>query len=375
MTLLYKYVTNVPVLFFVVLLSQCSPNQEAEVPTLPVSDAFPSQGSNRIINSVTIDELSMANFSALIGGVDGGITLNGSGDVWVSANAGIIHISPTGVPDRLNLRGFQPPLYDLRPILWQGDNTLSFVDLPVLDNVLNKSSTSGSALLSTNVALWGSVGNITNDAHHTVWFPLCDAFCDHNGGILIGNGHRYSLGPWVGNSIATGADGYLYMTERNLTTMASVVARISLSGTTTRTYSLPAGSVAINTACCAPSYVSSGIVGGPDHNLWVVENGTNEIARLSIAGRVTQFHIPTANSDPRNIVVGNDGNLWFTENRGNKIGRISTTGQITEYPVPSANSGPDGIASCENVGCANSSMHGHVWFVEDNVNKVGRLDF
>jgi streptogramin lyase len=43
------------------------------------------------------------------------------------------------------------------------------------------------------------------------------------------------------------------------------------------------------------------------------------------AGTITEFPIPTANSQPRGITAGPDGNLWFTESSGDKIGRISTS--------------------------------------------------
>jgi streptogramin lyase len=44
--------------------------------------------------------------------------------------------------------------------------------------------------------------------------------------------------------------------------------------------------------------------------------------------------VPTAGSSPTSITVGPDGALWFTEQTGNKIGRITTAGVITEYPIP-----------------------------------------
>ncbi len=43
--------------------------------------------------------------------------------------------------------------------------------------------------------------------------------------------------------------------------------------------------------------------------------------------------------------MGQDGALWFTENSGNKIERITTAGVITEFPVPTSSSGPRGIVA------------------------------
>ena len=66
----------------------------------------------------------------------------------------------------------------------------------------------------------------------------------------------------------------------------------------------------------------------------------NQIGRITTAGVVTEFPIPTAGSFPTGIATGPDDNLWFTEELGNKIGRITPAGVVTEFPVPTADSGP-----------------------------------
>jgi streptogramin lyase len=40
-------------------------------------------------------------------------------------------------------------------------------------------------------------------------------------------------------------------------------------------------------------------------------------AQAAPVGKLTQFRVPTDNSQLRHITVGSDGNLWFTE--GNEI--------------------------------------------------------
>ncbi|HEY0739474.1 MAG TPA: hypothetical protein VGD69_31410, partial [Herpetosiphonaceae bacterium] len=40
---------------------------------------------------------------------------------------------------------------------------------------------------------------------------------------------------------------------------------------------------------------------------------TISIAQAAPLGRLRQFRVPTANSDPKFITPGADGNLWFTE--------------------------------------------------------------
>jgi streptogramin lyase len=104
----------------------------------------------------------------------------------------------------------------------------------------------------------------------------------------------------------------------------------------------------------------SGIVEGPDGNMWVAEGfgsgagNANAIAKITPAGQVTEYTIPTADSVPDDITVGSDGALWFTEEAGDKIGRITTSGQITEITLPSGAT-PQSIAS---------GPDGNIWFTE-----------
>ncbi len=101
---------------------------------------------------------------------------------------------------------------------------------------------------------------------------------------------------------------------------------------------------ALLTAQPAPSFteypIPSGnspgaITSGSDGALWFTE-GANKIGRMTTSGAVTEYPIPTANSNPSGIAAGPDGALWFAENNSGKIGRITTTGVISEYPIPCA---------------------------------------
>ena len=65
-------------------------------------------------------------------------------------------------------------------------------------------------------------------------------------------------------------------------------------------------------------------------------------------------------------VIEPDGALWFTEVDGNKIGRITTAGVISEYPVPTAGSRPYWITA---------GPDGAVWFTEQFGNKLGQVVF
>src|SRR5438270_281937 len=78
--------------------------------------------------------------------------------------------------------------------------------------------------------------------------------------------------------------------------------------------------------------------------------------RITPAGTVTAFAaVISADANPYTITAGPDGNLWFTEYIGNRIGRITPTGTVTEFPIPTTNSQPVGITG---------GPDGNVWFTE-----------
>ena len=161
---------------------------------------------------------------------------------------------------------------------------------------------------------------------------------------------RYALKnqarPWA---IVNGPDGALWFTEQT----SNKIGRISLAGTITE-YAIP-----------STSSSPVGIVTGSDRALWFLLNGlTSRVARISTGGNITEYVIPTANSNPFEIVSGSDGALWFGEYGSSKIGRITTTGKITEYPTPTKASGPYSVAR---------GADGAVWFTETFANKVGRI--
>jgi streptogramin lyase len=156
------------------------------------------------------------------------------------------------------------------------------------------------------------------------------------------------------------------------------------------------------------------ITTGPDGNLWFGEYFCNQVGRITPAGTITEFPVPTGNFNfSQGITTGPDGALWFTEYLANKIGRITTTGTITEFPVPSGGAygathitaGPDGnlwftVCRCSpgasgptNIGritpsgtitefplTAGSTPYGitagpdgNLWFAEPGTNKIGRI--
>jgi virginiamycin B lyase len=98
-------------------------------------------------------------------------------------------------------------------------------------------------------------------------------------------------------------------------------SRITTSGDVTDEFSLP-------------EPANGPIVASPDGNLWFTEVGLDDatvpadnpldnIVRMTPAGVVTEFALPTPGGGPFGLAIGPDGNLWFTESAGNKIGRFT----------------------------------------------------
>ena len=99
------------------------------------------------------------------------------------------------------------------------------------------------------------------------------------------------------------------------------------------------------------------IVAGPDGNLWFTSSYTNnQIGRITPAGVITVFALPTPQSSPQDIIAGPDGNLWFTELGVNRLGRITPAGVITEFAL---------LTSGVIVGPLTVGPNGTIWLCGD----------
>ena len=85
-----------------------------------------------------------------------------------------------------------------------------------------------------------------------------------------------------------------------------------------------------------------GVCFGPDQNVWFTVG--NQVGRITPAGVVTRFSVPTLNAGPGDIVTGPDGNLWFLEVNAKKVGRVSQAGAVSEFPIPGPSTSPVTIA-------------------------------
>ena len=99
-----------------------------------------------------------------------------------------------------------------------------------------------------------------------------------------------------------------------------------------------------------------------DGALWFSEASGNRVGRITTDGKVTEFPIPSHDSQPRAMVTHPDGSIWFVETSTNALGRIDRDGKITEHPVPTPNSSLRGVT----VG-----PDGNLWYTANAANKIG----
>ena len=148
--------------------------------------------------------------------------------------------------------------------------------------------------------------------------------------------------PTAGSSpggIAAGPDGNLWFTEH-------------CGGD--RSGGSPPPAPSPNTPCPPPQR-SLRDRGRPGRQPVVHRGLRSRIGRITPAGTITEYPLPTADSGPVGIAAGPDGNMWFTEAFGRRIGRITPAGAITEYPLPTVDSYPGGIAA---------GPDGNMWFTD-----------
>jgi virginiamycin B lyase len=190
----------------------------------------------------------------------------------------------------------------------------------------------------------------------TVWFASGDSAATARLGTISATGTITRLATGATRTTITGIvggpDGNLWVTEVS-SYWGDGVAKVVTSGYGRFTnYKLP-------TRASGPQSITV----GADQNLWFTEKTTGKIGRITTAGVLTEFALASG-SGPQQITAGPDGALWFTEQSGNQIGRITISGAVTEYAIPTASSQPFGITTGQD---------GNLYFTEGAGNKIGEV--
>lgn len=172
---------------------------------------------------------------------------------------------------------------------------------------------------------------------------------------------RFAVGARGQSRIIPGPDGNLWFTELN----GNKIGRMTTSGTLTE-FTVPSS---VEVPAFPENYRTShpsGIVVGPDGNLWFTEVSTDKIARITTAGTITEFDVPKG-TGPYWLAVGVDGNFWFTGQAlfpiVGRVGRMTPTGSTTIFPLGTGNEYPQHITSASD---------GNLYFAVQN-GRLGRI--
>ena len=92
--------------------------------------------------------------------------------------------------------------------------------------------------------------------------------------------------------------------------------------------------------------------------------GLPAVADLSV--KIREWDIPSKGGHPHDPAVGPDGSLWFTEQMVSKLGRLDpATGEIKEYPLKGKNDGPHGLVA---------DREGNIWYTGNFAAHIGKLN-
>ena len=88
------------------------------------------------------------------------------------------------------------------------------------------------------------------------------------------------------------------------------------------------------------------------------------VANLRVT--IHEWDIPSKGGHPHDPAVGPDGSLWFTEQMVSKLGRLDPqTGEMKEFPLKGPNDGPHGLVA---------DRDGNIWYTGNFAAYIGKLN-
>ena len=103
--------------------------------------------------------------------------------------------------------------------------------------------------------------------------------------------------------------------------------------------------------------LASGIASWPS-------TGTSAVGDLNV--KIREWDVPTKGAHPHDPAVAPDGSLWFTEQMVSKLGRLDpATGDFKEYPLKGKNDGPHGLVA---------DSDGNIWYTGNFAAHIGKLN-
>jgi len=91
---------------------------------------------------------------------------------------------------------------------------------------------------------------------------------------------------------------------------------------------------------------------------------TSTVTDLNV--KIREWTVPTKGAHPHDPAVAPDGSLWFTEQMVSKLGRLDpATGNFKEYPLKGENDGPHGLVA---------DREGNIWYTGNFAAHIGKLN-
>jgi virginiamycin B lyase len=95
-------------------------------------------------------------------------------------------------------------------------------------------------------------------------------------------------------------------------------------------------------------------------------SSTRASAAADLEVKIREWDVPTKGAHPHDPAVAPDGSLWFTEQMVSKLGRLDpTTGDFKEYPLKGDNDGPHGLVA---------DRDGNIWYTGNFAAHIGKLN-
>jgi len=111
----------------------------------------------------------------------------------------------------------------------------------------------------------------------------------------------------------------------------------------------------------------------PNGTVWLNSIGGNQVIRLDLRTRqFTFFDVPAGvkvgrTANPYGMAIAGDGMIWFAENAMNKMGRIDpVTGKIDEFDIPVEDSVPRKMGT---------DAEGNIWVGLHGAGKLMKIDY
>jgi virginiamycin B lyase len=124
--------------------------------------------------------------------------------------------------------------------------------------------------------------------------------------------------------------------------------------------------------------VLQGITAGPGDTVWFTDVQANKIGCVRIGAdghvNISEYNVPTPNSEPYDIAAGSNRELWFTERGSGRIGlvKVAATNHVLVYDYPLvANTFQHSSDACWPEGIT-AARDGALWLAESECSAIGK---